>query len=115
MPHIIVEFSETMEDILDVSSLLHKLHRGLAVEGVDQSRIKTRAIELEHFVIGNNEPEQGSMIHITLLLLEGRGYDVKNQYGQALHAIAKEYVAAQFPDCVITLEVRDMVKETYIL
>lgn len=115
MPHIAVEYSENMEDTLDISALLYAVHNALAGQGIDASRIKTRAIELENFVIGNNQPDQGAMIHITLLLLEGRGYDTKKQYGQAIFDAAKKIVQEKFPDCVFTLEVRDMVKETYFL
>jgi len=49
-----------------------------------------------------------------LLLLEGRDVDTKKQYSSAILEAIKTHLAAM-PKCKLTLEVRDMDKETYVL
>ena len=115
MPHIIVEYSQNMGPDLDLPQILTDLHEMLAAQGVDKARIKTRAIPLLHSVVGLNEANEGHMAHLTLLLLEGRDIPTRQTYGQALHGVLARAVKDEFPDCAVTLEVRDMVKDTYIL
>lgn len=111
MPHIIVEYSTNLENQIDIPAMLDDMHDALANEGVDKGRIKTRALPLPHVVVGN-QGQEGHMVHITLLLLEGRDTQTKKTYATPIHSIAKK-VAPE--ECAVTLEVRDMISETYIL
>ena len=115
MPHLIIEHTKNISDSIDMKELVTACHDALVGEGVDKARLKTRAIEISHSVVGTNEVNQGAMAHITLLLLEGREVTVKQQYGQAVHKVAKAKIQEKFPDCAVTLEVRDMVTDNYIL
>ncbi len=115
MPHIIVEYSENLLPTVNIGQVLTDLHEALAAQGIDRKRIKTRSIELAHSVVGDEPLNVGRMIHATLLLLEGRTVETKKSYAQPLHDILTKAVRANFPDCAVTLEVRDMVKDTYIL
>lgn len=114
MPHIIVEYSDNLPVDINVQSLVENLHDTLAGEGVDKSRIKTRAIKVVEYSVGD-KGKAGAMVHLTLLLLEGRDIPTKQQYGQALHKVVCEQVKAIVPGCAVTLEVRDMVSDSYIL
>lgn len=114
MPHIILEYSSDLETKTDVQSLLQGMHDALSNEGVDRSRIKTRAISLPHYVVGD-QGKDGSMAHITLLLLEGRDDATKKQYSTPIHQLVKSKLSADIPNIAVTLEVRDMDAETYIL
>ena len=115
MPHIVLEYSQHIEDQIDVPVLLTSMHEALAAEGVDKSRIKTRGVLLAHSVVGNDAADIGQMVHITLLLLEGRDEATKKQYSVPLHKIAKNMIVVKFPNCAVTLEVRDMEQASYIL
>lgn len=115
MPHIIVEFSQNMGPDLDLPEILTELHDTLAAQGVDKARIKSRSIPLIHSVVGTREANDGHMAHLSLLLLEGRDVPTKQAYGKALHDVMIKHFRAGFPDCAVTLEVRDMAKDTYIL
>ena len=114
MPHIILEYSSDLETKTDIQSLLEGMHDALSNEGVDRSRIKTRAIAVPHYVVGNDGKE-GSMAHITLLLLEGRDDATKKQYSMPIHQLVKDQLTKNIPNAAVTLEVRDMDKENYIL
>ena len=115
MPHITLEYSQNMGPDLDLPEIITNLHDALAAQGVDKGRIKTRAIPLLHSVVGQHEANEGQMAHVTLLLLEGRDIPTRQAYGKALHDVLSTAVKAEFPDCAVTLEVREMVKDTYIL
>ena len=109
MPHIVLEYSQNLETQLNVPAVLLALHEMLAVQGIDQHRIKTRGVPLKDVLIGQKGAD-GQMMHITLSLLEGRDIETRRKYGQALYDTLK----AHAPDeCSVTLEVREMVQETY--
>lgn len=114
MPHIIVEYSRNLGEIIEVSDLILKLHSTLADEGIDKERIKTRALACDYVAVGNHDLH-GHMLHATLLLLEGRDLPTKKQYGDALHRAMSEVVDNTVKHCAVTLEIRDMDKDTYYL
>ncbi len=114
MPHIIVEYSSDVADHVDMPKLLKLLHNSLADQGIDKTRIKTRGIQLPYVVIGDSDTN-GHMVHATLLLLAGRDIPTKKQYGDALHTIAKETVQSSLQNCAVTLEIRDMDRDSYYL
>lgn len=115
MPHIIVEFSQNMAPDLDLPEMLIDLHETLAANGVDKARIKSRSIPIIHSVVGHNAPNEGQMAHLTLLLLEGRDIPLRQTFGRALYDVLIKHIRGPFPECALTLEVREMVKDTYIL
>ena len=114
MPHIIVEYSSNLESEVEIQPMIIAMHNALGNEGVDVARIKSRAISLDHYVVGDKGVDAG-MIHITLLLLEGRDEVTKKQYSTPIHQVALDAVAGREGYCAITLEVRDMDAATYIL
>lgn len=109
MPHIIVEYSKSLD--AQIPALLQSLHESLASNGIDKVRIKTRGIPVEHNVVGE-KGLGGLMLHTTLLLLEGRDLPTKKQYGDPLYELTKK---AAPEGCAVTLEIRDMDKDTYYL
>ncbi|MCB1651692.1 MAG: hypothetical protein KDI46_06535 [Alphaproteobacteria bacterium] len=109
MPHIIVEYSKTLEP--KIPALLSSLHEALAAQGIDKARIKTRGIALSHADVGE-DGAGGQMMHATLLLLAGRDLETKKRYGDALHGLMKKTAP---PHCAVTLEIRDMDPDTYYL
>ena len=114
MPHIIIEHSNNIEPEVNVQKIVEDAHEALASQGIDKGRIKTRAVAVNNFSVGDKGKE-GAFVHITLLLLEGRDIPTKQQYGQAIHKAVQVQVADKIAGCAITLEVRDMVTEAYIL
>ncbi len=111
MPHIILEYSKSLEANANIPAALLAMHDTLAAQGVDKARIKTRGVAVEKAVVGDLG-QNGQMMHVTLLLLEGRNILTRQQYGQALYDVLKPYAPEE---CSVTLEVREMVKDTYIL
>ncbi len=112
MPHIIVEYSKNIGDIIDISKLVHDMHDKLAEQGVDKNTIKTRGVACNYACVGEQD-SRGHMLHTRLLILEGRDAETKHKYGDALHEVMKKYVGDAVKHCSITLEVRDMDKDFY--
>lgn len=112
MPHIIVEYSKNLGEIIEVSDLVVQMHETLAGLGVDKTRIKSRAISCNYVSVGD-VGVHGHMLHATLLLLEGRDDATKKKYGDALHAVMQHFMDGVVKHCSVTLEIRDMKKETY--
>ncbi len=114
MPHIIVEYSKNIGDIIDVSKLIHDMHDKLSEQGIDKERIKTRGIACNYASVGERG-SRGHMLHTRLLILEGRDSATKKKYGDALHKVMKDYIGDAVKHCSITLEIRDMDKDFYYM
>ena len=109
MPHIIVEYSDTLD--LNVPQLLKDLHENLAAEeSVNLARLKTRAIPIKNFIVGDKGPK-GQMLHIVLKVLP-RPVDVAKRMAVGLHTTAKKHVPA---DVSVTAEVVDLNADTYTM
>lgn len=107
MPHIVVEYSDP--PVFNVPDLLRELHETLArEESVDLKRIKTRAVPLKDFIVGD-KGSQGAMVHITLKLMP-RLPEVAKRMAQALHEIVRGKAGA---DCAVTVEVVELNPDTY--
>ncbi len=112
MPHIIVEYSRHLEGIVKVPSLVKDLHIALAAQGVDEVSIVSRARVCDYVSVGVIGTH-GHMLHTMVLLLEGRDAETKRKYGEALYDVLKTSVEGKVKNCAVSLEVRDMDKETY--
>jgi 5-carboxymethyl-2-hydroxymuconate isomerase len=113
MPHIIVEYSDNLST-LEMPVLLCQLHESLAGNGVDKARIKARAIKVHDYAVCT-QGTAGEMVHATLLLLEGRDLDTRKKLSAPLYEILKKKIHAKYPGCAVTLEVREMNKDTYYM
>ncbi|MEM8833825.1 MAG: hypothetical protein AAGB32_04715, partial [Pseudomonadota bacterium] len=84
MPHIVIEASKNVASEIDTAAMVEAAHHALAKELGEATRIKTRLIIAEEVVVGD-DGLSGAMVHVTLLLLEGRDLDTKQQYSQAIY------------------------------
>ena len=115
MPHIILEHSKAIESNVEIPALIAKLHENLAAHGeIPVVRIKARAISISTHIVAD-KGANGTMAHLTLLLLEGRDTQTRQKYGTALYELLKQEILPHYPECSITLEVREMDKDTYYL
>jgi 5-carboxymethyl-2-hydroxymuconate isomerase len=106
MPHIIIEHNTEANSELDLNNISKSLHFGLAeFPTIKLSAIKTRTHEVKNVFIGE-ESTPNKFIHITLLLLEGRSSELKEEIIKGLFNIASRQVSNQ--DYTITVETRDL-------
>lgn len=114
MPHIIVEYTRSLGDVVAVQPLLLNLHNALgAQETVDVERIKTRAVPLDPCVVGGAQQED-LMIHIAIKLMphEKRTPDVMKGWAMDLRDIASGALPDGSP-CKVTAEILMIDAATY--
>lgn len=108
MPHILVEHSE--KSIIDTSTMLHDLHHTLAGhETINLQAIKTRSVEVEYCLVGD-ESQSDKMVHITVRLLAGRPDDLRKAIAQSMQDTARNHVS---DDTAVTVEIVDMDAVSY--
>ncbi|NQZ14376.1 MAG: hypothetical protein HRT94_06120 [Alphaproteobacteria bacterium] len=106
MPHIIVEHTK---DVDNVQELLEKLHQSLASqETVVVEAIKTRAVPLDHVVVGDGT--SSSMMHTTLKLLPGRDNELRNKMATDLLFVMQSYGSSS---TARTVETAELHQESY--
>ena len=113
MPHIIVEYTDTLASSVDVPKLLAKLHDDLATrDTIDVHGVKTRAVPVQYVIVGDgNEPDK--MIHVTLKLLPGRDDGLRKEMAEGLREAA--YNATHHDDRItITVETTELHAESYV-
>ncbi|MCB9982804.1 MAG: hypothetical protein H6861_03885 [Rhodospirillales bacterium] len=112
MPHIIVEYTDTLSSSEDIPKLAFALHENLAMqETVNVHAIKTRVIPVKYVVVGDSK-EGDRMIHITLKLLPGRDDGLKKTMAQGLFDTARKIT---HDDRIsISVEVAELHAESYV-
>jgi len=111
MPHIIVEYTETLSTV-DIAELLFELHEDLSKKDtINIHSIKTRAIPVKYTIVGDgNEPDK--FIHITLNLLPGRDDTLKKAMAQSLHDTARAHCVRD-KSISLSVEVTELHAESY--
>jgi len=115
MPHLTLEYSDNLPETPDFGALFARLHAGLVEHGPFQlSQIKSRAIPCNQFLIGTGLPES-IFVHLTVAILDGRPSAQRKQIGEHLLAVLREAFAPSWKNrpCDITVEIREMSRETY--
>ena len=108
MPHCIIEYSKQIEQTLAVQELVSLVHHSVFLsELFEESSIKTRAIEFEHYQTGlSNMP----FIHITLKIMFGRNHQQKKKLAALVLDKLNEVFTAPIS---LSVEVMDIDKVGY--
>lgn len=108
MPHLIVEYSDTLQQ--PIQPILHTLH-GVLLDSKQfgERDIKVRARAYRDFLVGG--AVDSVFVHLTLYLLDGRSEATKAELSQALCAALQAAIITDKRQ--ITVDIRDMVRNTY--
>ncbi|MFV0574628.1 MAG: 5-carboxymethyl-2-hydroxymuconate Delta-isomerase [Vibrio sp.] len=105
MPNLVMEYSNSIEERVNVQALLEDLHQVTIQSGLfEVNDVKSRTLRTHHWLIGNLEDSVG-FIHIDFELLAGRTDEQKKALSEALMAALLEkasFVAS------LTVNIRDM-------
>lgn len=86
MPHLIVEYSANVERLIELDSLLDRLHACALETGVfPLGGLRVRAHRTDAYRIADKAPENG-FVHVTALIGHGRPLDVQQRAGEQLMA-----------------------------
>ncbi|MCK7595793.1 5-carboxymethyl-2-hydroxymuconate Delta-isomerase [Microbulbifer sp. CAU 1566] len=112
MPHLVIEYSQKLEDSISIAALVSNGQQAMSETGLfNASAIKTRALPYRDFVLGkSHEGSSNLFIHAEVRILEGRTTEQK----EALSAAIFNYLCESAPEVPeISVEVRDMHKASY--
>jgi 5-carboxymethyl-2-hydroxymuconate isomerase len=100
-----MEYSNTVEERVNVQGLLEDLHHVAIESGLfDVASIKSRTLRCHHWLLGE-EQDDSDFIHVTFELLDGRTEEQKRDLSRAL----MEVLAAQASQIrSLTINIRDM-------
>lgn len=112
MPHLVIEYSQKLEDSISIAALVSDGQQAMSETGLfNASAIKTRALPYRDFVLGkSHEGSSNLFIHAEVRILEGR----TNEQKEALSTAIFNYLCAAAPEVPeISVEVCDMEKASY--
>lgn len=93
MPHIILDYSANLDDMLDMHGLCTALKDAAAATGVfPAAGIRVRAHAAHHSVIADGDPRH-NFIDMTVRLAAGRTDEQKTQATDAVFGAAKAFTA----------------------
>ena len=110
MPHVSIEYSRNIEDLVDFPALCDSLRRaGIETGMFAIAGIRVRATACDHYSIADGKADRG-FIDISVRLRGGRSLEMRKAATQAVFAAAQEFVADamdRFP-IALSLEMRDI-------
>jgi 5-carboxymethyl-2-hydroxymuconate isomerase len=103
MPHLIIEYAETLATDAQVPALLDAVHNAALTSNLfPEDHIKTRAVPVKFYRVGSGG---GSFIHAQLRIKSGRSDAQKTSLSTAVLAAINGQC---WPADVVTVEVVDM-------
>lgn len=110
MPHVVIEYSANLEDVLDPQALVDDLHAVAVASGLAElAGIRSRAQRREAFRVAGGEPANG-FVHITARLRRGRSVGQRKALGDALFAAADRRLTPVYDrhPVAMTIEVHEI-------
>jgi 5-carboxymethyl-2-hydroxymuconate isomerase len=113
MPHLVLEYTANLLPEFEPTQALHRMNTVLLASGeFVPDHIKSRAIRLDDFLVGDATP--GSFLHVRLHLLDGRSQATKLAITEGLIAALRSCVIHNTAQPVqITAEALDMDRGAY--
>ncbi|QEY23367.1 5-carboxymethyl-2-hydroxymuconate Delta-isomerase [Neisseria animalis] len=109
MPHLVIEYNRSLP--LDTVALMRSCHEGLRQSGCfAEADIKIRTMAYDDCLVGG---QTRNFIHAALLLMAGRGGEVKKQLAETVAENIRSAVPPHIAYCEITVETRDLAAESY--
>ncbi len=110
MPHLILEYSESIAQTMRSSHIVDKGHAVMLASGLFQpGAVKTRSHEAAIFAVGERRDETG-FLHALVYLMEGRTPEQKQALSEALFNVFDPIVPAGYS---LTVDIRDLDKSCY--
>ncbi len=105
MPHLIIEYSANLTELVSIAELLKSVHQAAAGSGVfEVAAIRTRAVGRELALTGDGTPTNGFVL-VTVRMKAGRPPAVKETLGKALLEAASGPLVRAFAERSVTLNV----------
>ncbi len=110
MPHLVMEYSNSVEERVNIQRLLEDLHHVAIQSGVfDAPSLKSRAHRYHDWLIGELA-DSVDFIHVTFELLDGRSAEQKRELSRMLMQVLQEQASHVHS---LTINIRDMDRECF--
>jgi 5-carboxymethyl-2-hydroxymuconate isomerase len=115
MPHIRLDTTADIQENAELPEILQDLVAELARhETIQPASIKAYHTLRPVWITGQGAPE--GFIHCEIAILTGRPLDVRSEIAKGIESVLRHHFAASLAsgDAGLTVEVREMDRETYI-
>jgi 5-carboxymethyl-2-hydroxymuconate isomerase len=86
MPHLNIEYSANLEEVLDVQALVDTIHQTALETGIfPLGGVRTRAEARKHYRIANGDPRAG-YVHMMVRIGSGRDLETRRNAGDRIFA-----------------------------
>lgn len=103
MPHLTLEYTDNIQ--FEVQPLLARIHTELVATGaINLKGLKSRAVRHTDYRIADGNPAY-AFVHLSLLIREGRPFDVQKDVSRRVMAVLKETFGSRFEDGYLSLSV----------
>ncbi|WP_070969778.1 5-carboxymethyl-2-hydroxymuconate Delta-isomerase [Vibrio sonorensis] len=105
MPNLVMEYSNSVDERVNVQGLLEDLHEVALHSGLfDAPSVKSRALRCHHWLVGE-EGDSVDFIHISFELLDGRTDEQKRELSRELIKVLEQQAGHVRS---LTVNIRDM-------
>lgn len=115
MPHCIFEYTDNIADDLIWTDIFKEIHAILLATGEWYGAdIKSRAIKLDNYYVGNGNPHQ-AFVSLSIQILAGRSDDLKKSIAEScLKALASHFpLTLKQLQASITVQIVDIHEPSY--
>lgn len=107
MPHIIIEYSNSLKEQMHAANLLQKAHQAVLDSNLfTPAAVKARSLGFDDYILH----EGSSFIHVTVSILQGCSVEERLHLSESVFSVVKEAVADADK---ISVNIHEMNKETY--
>lgn len=107
MPHAILEYSSNINYTTKITESIHKAM--IQSDLFKASAIKTRALKLEDFFVGE-KGSAGSFVHVTIYLLQGRSVEQKQILSDSILAVLQTHLIEVDQ---LSVNIQELSRDTY--
>jgi 5-carboxymethyl-2-hydroxymuconate isomerase len=114
MPHIHLETTADLPENANIPDILEALAGKLSeFETIDSKSVKAYHLLRPNWCMGEGAPP--GFAHCSVAILSGRSVELRSRIADAMFDLLKEHMAMSLSnnEVAITLEVREMERETY--
>lgn len=109
MPHIIIDYSQSLKTIVQTEKVKDELLKTL----VENSDFEPKAIKYRTLYYEDFQGEQKDFIHLTIKLLSGRTLDQRKKISQSAGACLSKLFDQHQGSLSLTVEIQEIERDSY--
>lgn len=114
MPHLTLEYSSNLDNILDTVEVLTQVHMTMVETGEFLlTELKSRSIVYEDYLIGDGD-ESSAFVYLKISMISKRSDAIKKQVAkQALNILVDHLHDQEVSQCQVSVDLRDIDESSY--